>query len=145
MNKPTLLLRSASVLTLIHAILHTVGGVFGAPEHGPDEVAVLDLMRAQKFDFMGSLRSYGDFYMGFGLFVTVGFLLQAVLLWQLASLVKTDALKARPFMLSLLFAFVAAAALSWRFFFIAPLAMEIVIALMIAAAYGLSRSSESRH
>ena len=27
--KPTIFLRSASVLTLIHSVLHTIGGVFG--------------------------------------------------------------------------------------------------------------------
>ena len=32
--KSTIFLRIASVLTLIHAILHTIGGVFGKPEPG---------------------------------------------------------------------------------------------------------------
>ena len=32
--KPVLYLRIASILTLIHSILHTIGGVFGKPPSG---------------------------------------------------------------------------------------------------------------
>jgi hypothetical protein len=34
MNKPVVFLRIASVLTLIHAVLHTIGGVFGSVDPG---------------------------------------------------------------------------------------------------------------
>ena len=106
--KPQLLLRIAAVLTLIHAVLHTVGGLLGEPSHGPEERAVIAAMKASVFDFMGSPRTYWDFYFGFGLFLSVGLVLQAVLLWQLAALAKSDPAKARPFMISLFLAFVAA-------------------------------------
>lgn len=136
--KSTTLLRTASVLTLIHAVLHTVGGLFSPPEHGPDEINVLNTMKAFQFDFMGSMRSYWDFYFGFGLIVTLFLLLDAVLLWQLASLAKSDAEKARPFMLTLLGAFAAMMVLSWLYFFIAPLVVEGIIAVLIGAAYALT-------
>lgn len=138
--KAPILLRVASVLTLIHAVLHTVGGLLSAPTHGPAETAVLDAMKASRFDFMGSPRSYWDFYMGFGLFLTLSLLLQSVLLWQLAVLAVSDPSKARPFMVSLLLAFIAAIGLSWKFFFVAPLAMEALIATLIALAHMTSRS-----
>src|ERR1700738_4550594 len=38
--KPAIFLRIASVLTLIHAVLHTIGGVFSKPGLGADGVAV---------------------------------------------------------------------------------------------------------
>jgi len=137
--KPQLLLRIAAVLTLIHAVLHTVGGLLGEPSHGPEERAVIATMKASAFDFMGSSRTYWDFYFGFGLFLSVGLVLQAVLLWQLAALAKSDPAKARPFMISLFLAFVAAIVLSWQFFFIAPLVTEAIIAAFIALAYMASR------
>jgi hypothetical protein len=136
--KSSILLRIASVLTLIHAVLHTVGGLFSPPGHGPNEITVLNTMKAFQFDFVGSMRSYWDFYFGFGLIVTLFLLLDAVLLWQLASLAKSDAATARPFMLTLLAAFVAMTVLSWRYFFIAPLLVEGVIAVLIGAAYALT-------
>jgi hypothetical protein len=40
MMKPVLFLRIASVLTFIHAALHTIGGVFGKVTPGPATVAV---------------------------------------------------------------------------------------------------------
>ena len=40
MNKPVVFLRIASVLTLIHAVLHTIGGVFGSVDPGTPAVAV---------------------------------------------------------------------------------------------------------
>lgn len=137
--KPPILLRIAAVLTLIHAVLHTVGGLLSDPAHGPEEIAVIEAMKATAFDFMGSQRTYWDFYFGFGWFLSVGLVLQAVLLWQLAALAKTDPAKARPFMIPLFLAFVAAIVLSYQFFFIAPLLTEAIIAVFIALAYMASR------
>jgi hypothetical protein len=132
------LLKIASGLTVIHAALHTFGGLLHAPSHGPGEIAVLDAMKSFQFDVMGSRRTYWDFYFGFGLFVSVSLLLQAALLWQLASLAKSQPDKARPLMASLFLAFVAAVVLSWRWFFIAPLLMEALIAILVGWAYVLS-------
>ena len=141
--KPPILLRSASILTFIHAGLHTFGGLLSAPSHGPEEITVLNAMKSFRFEFMGSPRTYWDFYFGFGLFLTVSLLLQAVLLWQLASLTKSDPDKARPFIAALLIAFIAAVVLSWRFFFIAPLVTEALIAILIGLAYVLTRPRSS--
>lgn len=135
---PTVLLRCASALAFVHSLLHTFGGLLSAPSHGAQEQMVLDTMKSFRFDFMGSARTYWDFYMGFGLFLTVGLLLQAALLWQLAALAKTEPGKVRPFAAALLLSFVASAVLSWRFFFIAPLLMEVLIALLIAGAFVLA-------
>ncbi len=128
------LLRIASVLSFIHAVLHTFGGLLKAPSHGPQEIAVLNTMKSFQFDFMGSRRTYWDFYLGFGLFVTLALLVEAVLLWQLASLVASEPTRARPLIASLFAAFVGAIVLSWGFFFVAPL-----ITSLIAMAYTVSK------
>jgi hypothetical protein len=60
MSKPVLFLRIASALTLIHAVLHTVGGVFGKIDPGPASVAV-EAMKVNHFLFMGSIRSFWEF------------------------------------------------------------------------------------
>lgn len=129
------LLRIASALTLIHAVLHTAGGLLKSPAHGAQEIAVLNTMKGFQFDFMGSMRSYWDFYLGFGFFVTLGLVLQAVLLWQLASLARKAPGIARPLVGTLLASFVVMMALSWRYFFVAPLATEALIAVLVATAY----------
>jgi len=83
--KTVLFLRIASVLTLIHAALHTIGGVFGAPAPGVQQAAVA-VMKANEFQVMGVMRSYWDFYRGFGLVVSVFLTLEAIVFWQLGSL-----------------------------------------------------------
>lgn len=139
--KPRILLRVASVLTLVHAILHTFGGLLSPPSHGPEELTVLTAMKAFRFDAMGSLRSYWDFYLGFGLFLTVTLILISVLLWQLAALVRVSPASARPLIASLFACFAAFAVLSWMYFFIAPLVTELVIGICIGLAYISSRQT----
>lgn len=137
--KPQVLLRTASFLTLVHALLHTFGGLLSGTSHNQDEVALLNAMKSLRFDAMGSLRTYWDFYFGFGLFLTVSLLLLSALLWQLAALATTEPAKARPFIASLCIAFMAFAVLSWRYFFIAPLFVEGTVALLLGFAYAASR------
>src|SRR4051812_3565225 len=88
-------LRVASLLTLLHAILHTIGGVFGKSEPGPQQAAMA-AMKSNQFPVMGATRSYWSFYMGMGLGVTVFLTIAAVVFWQLSSLAKTDSGRLRP-------------------------------------------------
>ena len=96
-------------------------------------------MKALRFDAMGSLRTYWDFYFGFGMFLTVNLLLLSVLSWQLAALVRVEPARARPLIASLCAAFLVFAVLSWLYFFIAPLIIEGMIALLLLLAYATSR------
>ena len=95
--KPFLFLRIASVLTFIHAVLHTIGGVFGKVEPGPAAVAV-EAMKTNQFLLMGHMRSFWDFYRGMGLAGTISLTAESILFWQLASLAKTDPQRLRPIM-----------------------------------------------
>lgn len=133
--KPTLFLRIAAVLTLLHCVAHTMGGVFGSPKHGTEEIAVIETMKAHHFDVMGSMRSYWDFFFGYGLFVTVVLLVDSIFFWQLASLAKTNPVWMRPILAMFCFNFVAMAIVSWRYFFVAPAAIELLIAACLAVAF----------
>lgn len=136
--KAALLLRIASVLTFVHALLHTVGGVFGKPEPGAMSAAV-DAMKTYRFHVMGVDRTFWDFHMGEGLFITLSLCLQAVLMWQLAKLVKADPRWARPMIVTFTVAFIISAAVSGKYFFSGPMITESVIALVLAAAWFLAR------
>jgi hypothetical protein len=124
---------------MAHALLNSFAGLLSGTSKNQSEISVLNAMKALHFDAMGSLRTYWDFYFGFGLFLTVTLLLLAVLLWQLASLVKTEPATARPFIGVLCIAYLVFAMLSWLYFFIAPLVVEAVIALLLGLAYASSR------
>jgi hypothetical protein len=87
--RSVIFLRIASVLTFIHAVLHTIGGVFGGAAPGIQQATVA-VMKANEFPAMGAMRSYWDFYRGMGLAVSVFLVMEAVVFWQLSSLAKSD-------------------------------------------------------
>jgi phosphoglycerol transferase MdoB-like AlkP superfamily enzyme len=138
---PTLFLRIASVLTLIHCTLHTVGGVFGKPKHSAPEIAVLDTMKSQRFNFMGSMRSYDDFLFGYGLAITITLLVQGILFWQLGTAIKTDPGVVRPIVALFFVAGMLTAIVSWKYFFIAPAITQLLIAVCLAWSFMMGAST----
>ena len=136
--KPVIFLRIASVLTLIHAVLHTIGGVFGTADPGPAAVAVA-AMKSNQFLLLGNTRSYWDFYMGMGLCVTIFLTVEAIVFWTLGSLAKTDAVRLRPILAAFLAGYLALAVNAWRYFFIGPVITELLIALCLALAIATAR------
>ena len=139
--KATIFLRIASVLTLIHCVLHTIGGVFGSPSHGAEEIAVIESMKSHQFAVMRSMRSYWDFFFGYGLFVAITLLALAILLWQLSTLTKTHAVQTRPMLVVLCVCFLGLTVVSWNYFFIAPAVTELLIALFIGLAFATTPAS----
>jgi hypothetical protein len=82
--KPAWLYRIGAVVLLLFAVLHTIGFLSFKPPTA-EGLAVRDAMTNVHFEINGSNLSYGDFYRGFGLFVTIYFLFSAFLAWYLAS------------------------------------------------------------
>jgi hypothetical protein len=134
-------LRVASVLTVLHCIGHTIGGVFGvdAPP-GTKEGAVVQAMKSNQFDVMGATRSFWDFFIGFGLTISVSSLVQAVVFWQLAGLAKTEPGRVRPIIAAFLCANIGFAILAWRYFFIPPLVGAVLITIALGLAYIAART-----
>jgi hypothetical protein len=139
MKKSVVFLRIASVLTFIHSILHTIGGVFVKAGPGPAQIAVA-AMQSNHFLVMGLQRTYSDFYRGLGLGITVFLTIEAVVFWQLGSLAKTDAQRLRPILASFLVAYLALAVNSWFYFFQGPVIAEILIALCLGLAIFTAKS-----
>jgi hypothetical protein len=131
--RTTLFLRIASVLTFIHAALHTIGGMFGGVAPGAMQTAV-SAMKGNEFVAMGVTRTFWDFYMGFGLAVSVFMTVEAVVFWQLGSLAKSDALRLRPILAAFLVGFLGMAVVSYRYFFAGPVITEVLIAVCLGLA-----------
>jgi hypothetical protein len=134
--KPVLLLRIAAVLVFVNALGHTIGGVFGGAPPGAG--AVVAAMRDVHFVAGGVTRTYWDYFFGYGLSLTVFLLLEAVVFWQLAAIVKTDATAAvrlRPVVMSFCVACVVAAALCWKYFFAGPAIFQFLIAGCLLGAW----------
>jgi hypothetical protein len=137
--RPTLFLRIASVLTLIHAVLHTIGGVFGKTP--PDVQPVVTTMQENHFMVMGVMRTMWDFHMGFGLVVSIALTVEGLVFWQLGTLAKSDAFRLRPILATFLIGYLAIALISYRYFFVAPVITEILIALCLGLALAGARQT----
>lgn len=144
MMKPVLFLRIASVLTLIHALLHTIGGVFGKAAPGI-AAATEAAMKANQFVVFGMTRTYFEFYRGLGLGVTITLTAEGIVFWQLGTLAKTDAARLRPLMATFMIAYLVFAVNSYRFFFVGPVVTEILIAACLGMAIATAKFTESAH
>lgn len=133
--KAALFLRIASMLTLIHCVLHTAGGVFASPRHGAEEIVVIETMKSHQFDVFGSMRSYWDFFLGYGLFVTIVLLVAAIFFWQLAVIAKAAPVWIRPIVVLFFFSYLGTAIISWRYFFLGPAVTELLIAACLLLAF----------
>lgn len=128
--------RIASILLLLFALGHTLGFRKTDPEWGVD--AVVMSMQAVHFNTQGFGRTYYDFYVGFGLFVSVFLLFAAVLAWQLGRLGR-ETLRQLPFATwGLVLCFVGVTVLSWEYFFVIPLILSSVITICLVAAAWLA-------
>lgn len=131
--KTVLFLRIASVVSFLFAAGHTLGGRKSWTFTG--ETEVLQPMRTFPIQAMGVTRTYMDFYRGFGFTLSVYLILQAVLLWQIASLARANPALVRPIILSVLVASVVNALLTWRFILPVPALFSVVVTAFLVAAF----------
>lgn len=128
--KATIFLRIASVLLVVQAVLHTIGGVFGAPPPGAGATAML-AMRANHFMMMGMDRSYYWFYIGFGLAITASLLVEAALFWMLSGMVRRTGALLRPILWLYALGYVAMTVLAAVFFFAPPMIFDAVVVILL--------------
>jgi hypothetical protein len=87
---------------------------------------------------MGFSRTYWDFYVGFGLFVSVFLLLAVVLAWQLGGLPPESLALMRGTAWTFAVCFAGITVLSWKYFFIIPIIFSILVTSCLTAAAWLS-------
>ena len=122
-----ILFRIASVLIVLLDLGHTSGYPWSDPAWGVD----LHALQSSHFNVLGSNRTYWDFYVGFGLCVSVLLLLPALIAWQLGT---PDARRLRGIAWFLVVVFAANTILDCVFFFVIPIAFSGAITLCLAAA-----------
>src|SRR5579863_467909 len=138
--KASTLYRIASVLLLLLDAGHTAGFPWSDPAWGVD----LGPMRSSHFYVLGFSRTYWDFYVGFGLIVSVFLLLAVVLAWQLGDLPPESLALMRGTAWAFALCFAGITVLSWKYFFIIPIVFSIVITLCLTAAAWLVPKQVSR-
>jgi len=135
----TLMLRIAAFVSLLFAAGHSMGGLQKWSPIGDN--AVLTAMTDMHFPVMGVSRSYLDLYLGLGWSVSIFLLLQAVLLWQMASLARTNEAQVRPMIVTFMLATLASGIIAWVYIFAVPALFCAALLVIFAAAYWTSRNA----
>jgi hypothetical protein len=132
--KARVLYRISAVLILLFDLGHSAGFPWSDPAWGVDTGA----MRSSHFKVLGFTRTYWEFYVGFGLVISVFFLLAAILAWQLGTL----SVQTLPFMRgtawTLSFCFAAITIINCMYFFTIPIVFSSVITVCLVSAAWLS-------
>jgi hypothetical protein len=131
--KASLLYRIASVVLILFAAGHTFG-FLGFRPPTPEGIAVFDAMNQVHFEVQGASYSYGAFYRGFGLFVSVYLVFAALLAWHLGGLAREmpQAIGALGWMFFVVQ--LASLGLGWVYFSAAPAAFSAVAAICVGWA-----------
>jgi|SRR5271167_1384129 hypothetical protein len=133
--------RIAAVLLLLLDAGHTSGFPWSDPAWAVD----LGPMRSTHFYVMGFSRTYWDFYVGFGLLLSVYVLLAVVFAWHLGGLPPESLARMRGTRWTFALCFAAITVLSWKYLFIIPVVFAIAITLCLTAAAWLSGRQAAAH
>jgi hypothetical protein len=133
----TLWLRISSIISLLFAIGHTLGGLKYWSPMGDNPV--LQAMRTVHFNALGVNRSYFDFYMGFGYSISVSQVMLTILLWQFSTLARTDSLRVRPMIMVVALAIAVGGLVAWRFIFPVPALFSLALVATLIMAFAVAR------
>lgn len=134
--KASVLYKIASILLILFAVGHTLGFLQVDPEWGV--ASLIQSMKTVRFNVNGSERTYWDFFVGFGLFVTTLMVLASVVAWQLGSVSAATLASMRITAWGFVLCFAVVVFLSWRYFFLVPVIFSIAIFGCLTLAAWLS-------
>ena len=82
--KAKIILRIAAIIMLLHDVGHTMAVLTWKEDDNPKKMEVIHQMTDNKFPFMGTSRSMGEYFEGFGFMGTLSLLLIALILWYVS-------------------------------------------------------------
>jgi hypothetical protein len=127
----SVLLRIAAVFILLFGVGHSLGYPWVGNVTEAQQTALMNAIQANAAVTMGFMRSYADFHVGFGWFISIFFLVQAIVVWRLASLLGAQPAMVKFFSGLFAIQYLAILVLDYYFFFWAP----IISAALVAACF----------
>lgn len=122
----SLIYRIVAVLLVLYALGHTLG--FNRVDSGWGVTAPIAELQRIRFTAQGTPgRTYWGFYLGFGYFCSVLLLLAAALAWQVGSLPGDVVRRMQPLLWVFAIAFAVTSAITWKFFFTAPVVFSLLV------------------
>lgn len=79
-----IILRAAAIIIFLHDIGHTMAVLTWKDDTDPKKLEVIKQMTENKFPFMGTSRSMGEYFEGFGVQGILSLLLIALILWYVS-------------------------------------------------------------
>jgi hypothetical protein len=130
----TLLYRIAAVVLILFALGHTVGFLTFNPPSA-EGLSVREAMNHVQFQVGGgAASSYGRFYRGFGLIISVYFLFLAFLAWRMGALASTVPSAIGGIAWALVLVQLATLILSWLYFSAPPVILSAILTVCLAWA-----------
>ena len=79
-----IILRAAAIIIFLHDIGHSMAVLTWKDDSDPKKMEVIRQMTENKFPFMGTSRSMGQYFEGFGIQGTLSLLLISLILWYVS-------------------------------------------------------------
>jgi hypothetical protein len=136
-----MLTRIAAGLMFLHMAGHIMGMLTWKQVDTPAQQAAVTAMTDNHFQFMGALRSYGDYFTGFGNACTIYMVLVVCLLWLSGKLFLQNNAMAKTLVLLIGLSLLAWAILEWIYFF--PLAAGMTTLASVFSLVAIATPSKN--
>jgi len=83
-------LRAAAIIIFLHNIGHTMAVFTWKNDSDPKKMEVIKQMTENKFPFMGTSRSMGEYFEGFGIHGILSLLLITMILWYVSDVRESN-------------------------------------------------------
>ncbi len=141
--KPAALYKIAAVLLVLFAVGHTLGFRKLDPDWKVDQAVAA--MQTVHFTAQGFERTYYDFYVGFGLFVSAFLLFAALIAWQLAAVPVEILRRLAVLRWGLVLCFLAVTIFSWKYFFVVPVVLSGLVTICFILGTWMIGALNSSH
>ncbi|MCF0070918.1 hypothetical protein LZD49_10580 [Dyadobacter sp. CY261] len=136
--KPRLLMRIAALFVLIHLIGHSFGHFSWKETTNPAKQEVIKQMTGPRFEFMGAMRSMGDYYEGYSLILFVVYAMSIALILSAAGYADSNHDIARKVLTPIGIGYVAFGIIEFLHFFPFAASMSLGAGALIILAIFLN-------
>lgn len=136
--KPRLLLRIAALFILIHLLGHSFGHFSWKETRDPAKQEVIRQMTGPEFEFMGAMRSMGDYYEGYSLILFVVYAMSIALILAAARYADSNHDIARTVLTPIGIGYVAFGVIEFLYFFPFAASMSLGAGVLIILAIFLN-------
>ena len=138
------ILRITAAVILLFGIGHTAGYPWIGPVTPAQQQVLLQAFRSTVTVMQGFPRSYEDTHIGFGLYISLGFAIQAFIVWRLAHHAKDSPELVQLLTVAFGIQYLLTVLIDLRYFFWGPIGFSLLIAMGFIASTVRLRAQSRR-